>query len=250
MPKPSRLQRVIVLAIVLIAGFQLFSVTTAAIPANSFSTRAKPVTSYLNPFFTQNWRLFAPNPISSDRSLWFRGEYVDASGDTKTTTWLNWTDVELDLVHHKVVGGRAGYITNKLIGPLNDRFLAMSLPQRKVAADDKATALKGYSALRKKLLETDGKDPRAVELYLSYETSTIRLATSAMRALHPGVTFAAIRYRVVSQSVVPYADRGLTAEQRKQVRPGPMIRRSGWRAPIVGSTVEQKTIASFLRRHR
>lgn len=239
------MQMAVVGLIVAIAGFHLLSVTTAAIPTNKTSTSLKPMTSYLNPFFTQNWRLFAPNPISSDRSIEFRGQYDSADGSSTTTKWLNWTDVELDLVHHKVVGGRAGYITNKLVGPLNSRFLAMTEQQRETALNDRKTALDGYATLRKKLT---GQSDNAgtVNLYLRYETTIIGLATAALKAAHPGVDFTAIRYRIVDRDVAPYSERRM----KDYVRPAPTIRRSGWRAPIQASKAEQDTITSFYRRHR
>lgn len=227
----------------------MFAVTAAAIPTNKVSNQLRPVTSYLDPYFTQNWRLFAPNPIAEDRTLWFRGEYLDAAGQTQTTKWLNWSEVELDLVHHKIVGGRAGYITNKMIGPLNTRFFALNLKQRKAAAQDKDTAMRGYVALRAELASL-GTNGGAVDAYLRYETSAVRLATDVVSAAYPRVTLTAVRYRIMSRKVTPYANRGESAAERAAVRPAAVIRRSGWRQPIHGPKSEQRVIASFLARHR
>lgn len=249
MPKPSRSQRGFVLAIVAVAAFHMFSVTAAAIPTNTLSTRLSPATAYLNPYFTQNWRLFAPNPIADDRTLWFRGEYVDAAGQTQATDWFDWTAVELDLVRHKVVGGRAGYISNKLIGPLNQHFLALSLSQRELAAQDRDATKDGYVSFRDKLIAAGG-NPVGVGFYLRYETSTVRLATSVLEALHPDTTFTAVRYRIVRRPVVAYDNRLLPAAERAKSRPSADIRRSGWRKPIESNAATNRTIADFVERHQ
>lgn len=248
MPTKSRPQIGLVLVIAAIAVFQMLSVTLAALPTNKLSSSLSSTTSYLNPFFTQNWRLFAPNPISDDRTLWFRGEYVSESGDTQTTDWIDWTSVELDLVRQQVVGGRAGYITNKMLGALNTRFFALTLKQREVAANDRDAGLAGNTELRSQLMAAGG-NPASVDFYLRYESSAIGLGTSVLEAAHPGITVTAVRYRIERQPVMPYADRTLPAAQRQQSRPPAFIRQSGWRKPIQGSAAERRSVAHFLKQH-
>lgn len=247
-PAKSRPQIGLVLAIAAVALFQIFSVTFASLPSNKVSAKLSSTTDYLNPYFTQNWRLFAPNPVADDRTLWFRGEYV-VDGQTKTTEWIDWTSVELDLVHHKIVGGRAGYITSKMVGTLNTRYFALSAEQRQLAADDRDTSLAGYAAFRERLIAAGG-DPEPVGLYLRYETAIVRLGTSVLQGAHPDTTFTAVRYRIVRQPVVPYNHRNLSAAQRQQIRPPKDIRRSGGRKPIQSPEAGSRTIADFLVRHR
>ncbi|MGZ5401619.1 MAG: DUF5819 family protein [Aeromicrobium sp.] len=248
MPAKSRPQIGLVLVIVAVALFHAFSVTFAALPTNKVSDKLSSTTAYLDPYFAQNWRLFAPNPISDDRALWFRGEYV-VGGKTMTTDWIDWTSVELDLVRHKIVGGRAGVITTRMIGTLNTRFFALSLGQRQVAAGDREAGLGGYADFRKRLISAGG-NPELVGLFLRYETGIVRLGTAALEAAHPGTRFTAVGYRVVRRPVVPYNQRQLTGAQREQVRPPEDIRHSGWRKPIQSPEGGRRTIADFLARHR
>lgn len=51
---------------------------------------------YVNPFFTQTWTLFAPNPINFNMSLLMRFEYED-NGETKLTEWVDLTEPILKL---------------------------------------------------------------------------------------------------------------------------------------------------------
>ena len=47
---------------------------------------------YVDPFFTQAWTLFAPNPINSNMSLLMRFEYENDDEENKTTNWIDITE--------------------------------------------------------------------------------------------------------------------------------------------------------------
>ncbi|MCW2799154.1 MAG: hypothetical protein JWQ70_626 [Aeromicrobium sp.] len=247
-PKVS-LRLLFVGAASLVALVQLAAVTLAALPPNRYSEAVDPHTTYLNPYFTQNWRLFAPNPVAEDRSVLFQGSYVAADGTTKQTTWLNWTDVELDLIHHRLVGGRAGYVTNKLYSPLGVRLNSLRPAQRGVSLATDDTKPPSWLQLQKKLLKANDT-PGLVTLYLRYERATARLATDALEARWPNRHFTAVRYELLRQGVVPYASRHGSAKERAASRPAPRRVLSGWRLPTPGDADERRAIADFYRRHR
>lgn len=247
-PKVS-LRLLFVGAASLVAATQLVAVTFAAIPPNRYSDAVAPHTSYLNPYFTQNWRLFAPNPVSEDRNVLFQGSYVAADGTRKQTPWVDWTAVELDLIHHRLVGGRAGYVTNKLFTPLTVRFGALSPDQSTAALGTSEKKPPSWLALQKLLLKA-ADTPGIVSLYLRYERATVRLGTDVLEARWPGRHFTAIRYSLRRQGVVPYAARHESAKQRAHTRPSPIQRWSGWRTPTPGGSDERRAIADFYRRHR
>ncbi len=233
----------------LVALLQLGAVTLAAIPPNRYSDAVAPHTTYLSPFFTQDWRLFAPNPIAEDRSVLFQGAYVSAAGTTKSTAWLDWTAVELDLIHHRLIGGRAGYVTNKLSSPLGVRFGALSPEQRAASLTTDPTKPPSWLQLSM-LLRKAGDRPISVGIYLRYERATARLATDALEARWPDRHFTAVRYALRSEEVVPYASRHGSAKERAAARPAPIQRLSGWRIPTPGGADERSAIADFYRRHR
>lgn len=238
-----------VLAIAVVATLHMIATTVAALPTNAFSAAVRPATSYVNPYFSQNWRLFAPEPISSDRTFWVRGEFVDDDGAARETDWFDWSDVELDLIRQQLVGGRAGYITSKLIGPLGSTYGDLTEEQRELAADDdRAAAPTTDTVLRSALIDADGSE-REVELFLQYEEAAVRLTTAALAAVHPEREFTAVQYRIGRQPVVPYDERALPDAEREAARPEITFRESGWRAPIEASAAEQRTFDRFLRRH-
>ncbi len=54
---------------------------------------------YVDPLFTQNWQLFAPQPIDEDIALMVRGRFRDPrTGRSQTTQWLNVTESLIDQV--------------------------------------------------------------------------------------------------------------------------------------------------------
>lgn len=241
------LRTAFVVVVSLVAVVHLLAVTVAAMPTNRWSEAARPVTEYLDPYFTQNWRLFAPNPISSDRTVQFQAEYV-REGTTVESAWVDWTDVELDLVRHQLVGGRAGYVTNKMFTPLSSRYAALTTAQKAVADDD-AAAAEGLDALGSALRQEAGS-LRAVELYLRYERAVTGLASDVMVARLPGSAVTSVRYRLVSRAVVPFSARTADEEAREAARPAPSTRTSAWRPFDAGGDAERESVAGFDARHR
>jgi hypothetical protein len=237
-----------VLAVVLLALTHVVAVTLASLPPNRYSEHSTSFTSYLNPYFSQNWRLFAPNPISSDRNIRFQGAYRAADGSVKTTDWVDWTDVELDLVHHRLVGGRAGYITSKLYSPLSTRFGALGTKGRLVASAGDQASPTSWTQLRRQL-EDAGATKVAVALYLRYDKAAVQLATDVLHSRWPDRDWVAVRVAQRSQGVTPYDDRHQSKKGREAARPAPRERLDGWRSPLLGDTSERDSVASFDRRH-
>lgn len=248
MPRVT-LRTLFVTVVVTIATVQLVAVTLAALPPNRYSDAAAPHTGYLSPYFTQNWRLFAPNPVSDDRSVRFQGSYVAPDGSTKQTDWVDWTDVELDLVHHRLVGGRAGYITNKLYGPLGVQYRALGTASRAVIDTTTQEDPLGWAALATSLRDA-GARPAATSGFLRYERATARLASDVLGERWPDLELTAVRYSLRSQAVVPYAARSGSDTERAAARPAPTERISGWRVPDAGDAAERRSVADFDRRHR
>ncbi|NRQ51253.1 DUF5819 family protein [Aeromicrobium stalagmiti] len=248
MPRVS-IRAIFIAVVVAIAAVQLVAVTLAALPPNRYSDAAAPRTAYLDPYFAQNWRLFAPAPVSQDREMLFQGSYVADDGTLRRTPWVDWTAVELDLIHHRLVGGRAGYVTNKLYGPLGQRYRGLGVAQRAVADGTDEAKPPSWSAFEAKLLE-GGASRFRVGSYLLYERATARLATDVLASRWPDIDVTAVRYRVRSWPVTPYAARSGSEAEREAARPDPTLRDSGWRVPTPGSAREQRAVASFDRRHR
>lgn len=245
----SRLRVIVVAVVAVLAATHLVSVTVAALPPGPATQDLRAGTGYLNPYFTQNWRLFAPSPISDDRSVLFQAAWRDHVGRVQTTEWVDWTEVELDLVRHRIVGGRAGYVTNKLFGPLNDRRGRLSVDQRHALEQGAVTEPADWETLRRTGREAEGA-PGRVDAYLTHERAVVELATAVMRSRHPDAELIAVRYQLRRQSVAPWSARGLSREEREAARPEPVERIGAWRPPTDGDAATRDAIADFDRRHR
>lgn len=249
--EPSTLKTAFVLCAVLVAAVQIVLITSAAMPPNRASEALRPATSYQSPFFTQNWRLFAPSPISSDRSVLFQAAY-EVDGELVTTDWVDWTDVELGAVRRHVIGGRAGYVTNKFYSALAGRHRALSDEQRRAVEVVDPASAPSWEELEQRVTDaaTDAAQEIRAARWLTYEESVIALGSAVVQAREPDAQLVAVRYRLRSQAVTPYADRRLPREEREAARPAPVERTSGWRAVLSPSEAELDAVERFDRRHR
>jgi len=229
-----------------LVGLHMLAVTLAAVPTNPVSDAVGAQLDYLRPFFGQSWRLFAPNPIDEDRNLLVQGAYVDGDGNVRTTPWVDWTSVEQDVIEHRLVGGRAGYISTKMFGALSEGFREMTPAQRLLAERTSALSPPSWDTLRASLTRAGPDDE--VEGYLRYDRAIARLATSviAARSSHD---ITAVRYALREQDVVPYDARHGDSAERAAARPEPTMRFSGWRTPTPGPAAERQGVAEFDRRH-
>jgi hypothetical protein len=247
-PRPSLRSSFIAVALAIV-GLHLAAVTLAALPPNRYSDAARDQTAYLDPYFTQNWRLFAPSPIAEDRSLLFQGAYVDAGGRPARTAWVDWTAVELDLVRHRLVGGRAGYVTNKLVSPLRSRTAAMDAGQQLVVTGAPQADPPTWDELTGDL-EKAGTPRTSVLGFVRYERAATQLATDVLQSRFPDLRLTAVRYSVRRQAVVPFAARGGSRADRDAARPAATDDIGGWRRPTPGSAAERSVVQDFDRRHR
>jgi hypothetical protein len=245
--RPTLRTAFIAVAVALV-GLHLLSVTLAALPPNRYSDAARDQTAYLDPYFAQNWRLFAPSPIAEDRNLLFQGAYVDADGKPAVTEWVDWTEVELDLVRHRLVGGRAGYVTNKLVTPLRARAAALDDDQRLVVTGSSQEDPPTFDELAT-ALDTAGAPATAAAAFLRFERAATRLASDVLEARWPDLDVTAVRYCVRRHGVVPFESRGGSKAERAASRPAPIDELGGWRLPSPGTTAERASVRSFDRRH-
>ncbi len=244
------LRTTLVVALVFLAGVQLVMVTVAAIPPGSVTDGTRPFAAdYLRPYFSQNWRLFAPNPVDEDRVIRFQGSYLDSEGASRRTPWVDWTEVEQDLIRHRLVGRRAGYVSTKFYGPLSGAYAALGPEQQAAAGTTDEGRPLSWRTLES-LLSALGTDERAVSEYVSHDRAAIRLATAVINARWPDPEITSVRYARGDWPVVPYAARHLDEAGRQAARPPIVVRIGGWREPTVGSAREREAIASFDRRHR
>jgi len=59
-------------------------------PDNPIShTHKQEISDYIYPLFSQNWNLFAPNPINSNHTLEFQFHFINEKNDTTHSAWYD-----------------------------------------------------------------------------------------------------------------------------------------------------------------
>lgn len=233
-----------------LVGLHLVAVTLAAVPPNPVSNAFEPQLSYLSPFFGENWRLFAPDPIDVDNTILVQGAYVGKDGNLRTTPWVNWTKVEQDVIRHRLIGGRAGYISTKIYPALDQQFEQVENPDQKtLSARTSGLAPPSWNELRDYLARI-GPDEDDLADYMRYDRAAARLATEVISSRYPSLDLTAVRYALRQQGVTPYYARHDSKAEREAARPSATTRIDGWRIPTFGPAAEARGVADFDRRHR
>ena len=160
----------------------MLAVTLAAVPTNPVSDAFDSQTDYLSPFFGQSWRLFAPNPIDEDKTLLVQGAYVDDDGNLRSDVMDQLDEVEQDVIEHRLVGGRAGYITTKFYPALDEEFQELESPEQKTLSE-RTSPLDppSWDELRDYLARI-GPDEDDLADYLRYDRAATRLASDVVDA--------------------------------------------------------------------
>jgi hypothetical protein len=101
-------------------------------PRNAISAYAdKGVSSYILPYFDQDWQLFAPDPVKTDPHVLVRAKVVEVNGQQRVTSWLDITRPELARVKGHLFPDRVSRLTAKVAGSLFDA----AEQQERAAAD-------------------------------------------------------------------------------------------------------------------
>ncbi|NUR61725.1 MAG: hypothetical protein HOV87_24150 [Catenulispora sp.] len=105
-PRPWWSRLVLAVSVLAIAGTALYHLAITFLtnsPENTVSTRfAQPIGKWVYPWFEQNWRLFAPNPMSQNFTIETR---VATDCYTGVTPWYNLSQMDYDTIRHNPFPG-------------------------------------------------------------------------------------------------------------------------------------------------
>jgi hypothetical protein len=119
-------------------------------PRNLISARAdKGISSYILPYFNQDWKLFAPDPVKTDPHVLVQAKVVDDKGQQQVTSWLDITRPELTRVKGHLFPDRVSRLSAKVSESLSEA----AERQEQAAADRQQQALTPEEARHEKLDE-------------------------------------------------------------------------------------------------
>ncbi|WP_258728642.1 DUF5819 family protein [Bacillus atrophaeus] len=93
MKKNEKKYNILVFMLSLIVILHTIMMVMYNLPLNPVNFKhEKLISSYMNPLFTQNWQLFAPDPVSTNNNIICRGTFTNNKGQKEHTEWIDITE--------------------------------------------------------------------------------------------------------------------------------------------------------------
>jgi hypothetical protein len=192
-----------------VAGFAVaahLAVTALFVgPDNAAKDALKePMDAYMLPMFQQNWSLFAPRPIGTERSLLVRAWF----DDQRHTEWVDVTQLELDAaVLHNLTPSRVGIVTRRVATRIGQQHGRMTGEERRALAshyhDD------AWNRLNARLMREEDRSPASRIAYvLRYDRAITAYATQFAYAWwgeDAGIKY--VQFKTEEQRAISFADR-------------------------------------------
>jgi hypothetical protein len=182
------------------------------------------------PYFSQSWKLFAPDIARSNRSLELQAQWRDEDGELVFSDWVEATGIEFEGMRGHALPSRVSGVTVSAAGDYLDRFESLSEDQQ-VRVEDTFIQRDGEGGFEpipddELVAEVDelGDDRRAVIRFIRYDYMLTRFADAFTEA-HFDQEVERVRWRV-------RIDRPNDFDERfePQVRQ-PAYTTFGWRQP-------------------
>lgn len=180
------------LSILIISHFSI--VIADVIPYNPITNKhQQSIDQYMNPVFSQNWHLFAPEPVAHNDGIQVKVEFADS----RDSGWVDITTPMIDEMH------------KNYFSPLN-RMARISTGIVSELTSEEELVLN----YRKKLEESDGKKNEVKELdkqqekkFEQNEELLYRYGSAYVKYLYPEDKVKSIELRIIRQDNTPFSKR-------------------------------------------
>lgn len=188
-----------------VAGLHLAATVLFLTPSNPVRSAAQPeLDGYMRPFFAQNWRLFAPNPLTNNEHLLVRAQVTDsATGETITTEWFNITEFETAHLRHNPTPSRLSKTSTNVYRRLSSARNSLSSEQRTVLDGDYSDG--GWDRMRQELRDA-GASEGNIGALVRVEQAASAYTTAVARGLW-GSDVLAVQIKLLRQPAVPFDQR-------------------------------------------
>ncbi len=177
------------------------------------------------PYFSQNWRVFAPNILKSNRTVEIRAQWPDENGELVTSGWVSITDIEQRTVMGNAAPSRIEKNSWNASNTYLKRYFALDEEQRDRVRD---TFIERYDGGFRPIPVEDliadlGEDDGDVIRFLRVDYMLMRYATMYAAAGF-GEDIERVQWRVVTERPNDFTHR---FDDERQFTP--TIRTFGWR---------------------
>ncbi|MDR6225753.1 DUF5819 family protein [Desmospora profundinema] len=173
------------------------------------------IAGYMNPLFSQNWKLFAPNPASDNNTFYVRAQVKKEDG-VKTTDWIDLTSYMIErnqtnrfTPYNRLVRIQRGAVT----AMVEEDDLIVTL-HRKAQSNEEA----------KKKLDDLHDDKRKSEQQEYGEKLLNRYAQAYLNSLHPEWEVTKTQLMLVETKAVPFSEK-----EKKEVETKTKVYQFDWR---------------------
>lgn len=183
------------------------------------------VHDYIDPWFEQNWSLFAPTPRRGEVMFEARAFVVDPdTGEGEPTEWARLTEIEHELVRGTPAPPRTMKVTRRTTSYLHTARNDMNDEQRDLlTANFFETPIE---ELRTMLDDVDGGSSSAVDRYMRADAVATLIANAYAEATWGDQgEIARVQYRTSSRRVPPYE----IGSEKTLDDVDPLVREYGWR---------------------
>ncbi|MEV8268321.1 DUF5819 family protein [Microbacterium sp. NPDC076911] len=164
------------------------------------------LTNYNYPLFSQNWSVFAPEPIAGDYGFSVRAALEGADGELVNTEWVNVAAAEADLLRHNPLSPRAGYAAYSQSLATKSAYDALTDAEREVIADSYYLGDDWAYVLEDDLFGVAESSSTVLNAYLREEWRATAYATQVAKAMW-GDGVATVQYYVSTNYSVPFEER-------------------------------------------
>lgn len=161
---------------------------------------------YMNPVFSQNWGVFAPDINTSNNNLILRAKLHDGT----TTPWIDATQAERQLTHFRPGGSRASRMSGEIITKYNNALNGLPTDTFERAVHNIEAA--GGSPQAEHTIDSGNPE------YLSLEQAAYTYATLAAGALWGSANIKAVQLGKKTTHTTPYAERHSDTPPRQEHR--------------------------------
>lgn len=213
-------------------------------PRNPVTDSVGPqVSSYMEPFFWQNWSLFAPNPINAENELLIRAEVPNPeTGDYETTEWVSATALEWTVVDSNPFPSRASRLSANIYQRLSSAWNDLGLSQRDVLARDFFGMDDDWTDLEDALAADPGADAASETDIVAMVRADLVATSYASQVASAmwGENVTSVQFRIRRTPVPRWDDRF------EEFDPGSSsVREFGWRPVIVQDGQDADDFAEF-----
>lgn len=176
-PRPSRAARISAGIVAFIVVVVMAGTILMVLPSGT--PMRQEVRSVASPVFSQTWRVFAPNILKVDRTLEFRAQWRDDSGDLVRSGWVSITDIETQTVKGNVAPSRIQKSSWNASNSLQQRYSRLDDDQRKRVRDTFIHRVgEGFEPIPvEELIEQLGEGESDVIRYLRLDYMMMRYTT-------------------------------------------------------------------------